>query len=236
MRLGVIGDVHAHMGRLDKVLARIDQVGVDVIVQVGDIGDHSVGRRRPAKHPKRVASFRASVASVLERMRRLGKPVLWVPGNHDLKDTEGPGQIDGEHVTVDGVRFYGIGGAGPDLFGFPYEWTENDIVQRHGVPDCDVLVCHAPPRDTPLDLVPHRGLHVGSSAIRAICEQHTGVVLCGHIHESPGVIQLGASLVVNAGGLGEPWGGARVAFVEGLDVAWIEDLDGGGEIARLSRS
>ncbi|MCP4809975.1 MAG: hypothetical protein GY884_31960 [Proteobacteria bacterium] len=235
MRLAVIGDIHAHLGRLERVLAHIDKTGVDGILQVGDIGDHSIGRRRPSRHPKRVAMFRSSVASVLMHLRKLGVPVYWVPGNHDLKDTEGPGQIDGKRVELGDYSIYGIGGAGPDLFGFPYEWTENDIVQRHGQPDCDILVCHAPPKDTPLDLVPHRGLHVGSTAIRDICLEHRGVVVCGHIHESPGVMQIGESLVMNAGGLGEPWGGVRVGYVEDLDRIWVQDLDSGWR-QEISRS
>ena len=31
-------------------------------------------------------------------------------------------------------------------------------------------------------------------------------------------------LMVNPGGLGEPYGAARVAFVEDLERAWVEEL------------
>ncbi len=52
-----------------------------------------------------------------------------------------------------------------------------------------VFVCHAPPRDSFLDLTGH-GIHVGSLAVRRFIEQWSAegrlrVSLHGHIHESP---------------------------------------------------
>jgi len=214
------------MERLERVLERIEAVGVDGILQVGDIGGHALGRRKPEKHPERLAAYQRSVDEVLHELRRLGVPVLWVPGNHDVREVAGEGNVDFGVGEIGGLRIAGIGGAGPDRFGFPYEWEDNHIRQRT-IPDCDILLVHAPPRDTPLDLVPHRELHVGSQAIRELAEQHHGALVCGHIHESPGVVMLNDCLCLNAGGLGEPWGSARVGFLEDLDRGWVEDLDTG---------
>ena len=226
MRYAVVGDVHAHMERLERVLARIEEVGVEGILQVGDIGGHQLGRRRPERHPERFAAYQESVLAVLHELGRLGVPVLWVPGNHDVRTVAGAGNVDFGAAEFGPYTVAGIGGAGPDRFGFPYEWEDNHVRQRE-VPDCDILLVHAPPADTPLDLVPHRDQHVGSWAIRELAEQHTGVLVCGHIHESPGVVMLNDCLCVNAGGLGEPWGSPRVGFVEDLDFAWVEDLETG---------
>jgi Icc-related predicted phosphoesterase len=224
-RLAIVGDVHACFANLEPVLERIEQVGVDGILQVGDIGGHELGRRDPERAPYRYGQYLAGIDAVLARLRAVA-PVLWIPGNHDLKGLPGDSQTDGRLSELAGLRVFGIGGAGPDRFGFPYEWDEDEI-RALEVPDCDVLLCHAPPRNTPLDLVPARSEHVGSEAIRELASGHPGALVCGHIHESPGVCWVGDCLCLNAGGLGRPWGAPRVGFLEGVDRAWVEDLDTG---------
>lgn len=106
-------------------------------------------------------------------------PVLAVPGNMDHA-TEAArirtqGQLGGpDPVIIDGVLF-----GGPD-------------VSR----PCDVLVVHEPPRGI-LDAVPS-GQHIGSTRVRDLVDRlHPRVMLCGHVHESPGVERHGNTLVVN---------------------------------------
>ncbi len=61
---------------------------------------------------------------------------------------------------------------------------------------CDVLVAHIPPRGT-LDVAPN-GEHIGSRKVRDAIEQlHPRVVICGHVHETPGIERTGDTLVVN---------------------------------------
>lgn len=223
-RLAVIGDIHAHLPRLVDVLERVQEVGVEGILQVGDLGSNILGRGRGDR--ERVRRYLASVDLVLERLRAVA-PTLWVPGNHDLRALERPGNVDGRVEELAGLRVWGIGGAGPDRYGFPYEWAEGEVRNRE-LPDCDVLLTHAPPRATPLDWVPHRPAHVGSAAIRELAERHRGLLVCGHIHESAGVLKINDCVCLNAGGLGEPYGAARVGFVEWgegeVTRAWVEDL------------
>lgn len=209
--LAVIGDVHAHWNRLDRVLTRISEVGVDGILLVGDLGSHDLSWSR-MRTPARDARYLASVEELLGRVRATAPAVLWVPGNHDLPDLAGVGNVDGRLAEVAGLRVAGVGGAGPERFGFCYEWDEDEIRARE-VPECDVLLCHAPPARTPLDALEGNGEHVGSEALREIAERHDGVYVCGHIHESPGAVQLGRCLCLNVGGLGEPFGRAQVGFV-----------------------
>lgn len=222
----IVGDVHANMESLDRVLARVAEVGVDAILLVGDLGSHhvSLARRRT---PERDALYLASVAAVLARCGRLGVPVRYVPGNHDLPDLSLPGNLDGVCETLAGRRVVGFGGAGPARFGFCYEWTDEQARERlEKLPAFDLLLAHCPPARTPLDRVPG-GSHVGSEALRELAERSQGVMVCGHIHESPGAVQLEGCLVLNAGGLGEPHGKAQVAFVEDLDRVIHEDLESG---------
>ena len=71
-------------------------------------------------------------------------------------------------------------------------------------PQHTIYVCHTPPFNTPLDMMP-RGRHVGSKALRAFIEQHAPpLTLHGHIHEAPEIsgryaVQLGATWSINPG-------------------------------------
>jgi Icc-related predicted phosphoesterase len=220
--LAVIGDVHASWERLERVLARIAERGADGVLLVGDLGEPTP-RWRGRDDDARRARYLASVERILALVGALGRPFAWVPGNHDLPDVTGPGGTDGAVADVAGVRVLGIGGAGPARFGFPYEWGEDEIRARPE-PACDVILAHCPPSRTALDFVPGAGEHVGSDAIRERALRHDGVLVCGHIHESPSAEQLGNCLCLNVGGLGAPYGRAQVGF-----VAW--DADGGRHVA-----
>ena len=217
-RFGVVGDVHANFARLDRVLRRLAREPLDAVLLVGDLGSHdlSYARRRT---PERDARYLASVEEVLRRARDVAERVLYVPGNHDLPTLDFEGNADHRVLEVAGVRVGGIGGAGPGRFGFAYEWEEDDVLRRPEL-DCDVLLCHAPPANTALDRLARSPEHVGSFAIRERAERHRGVLLCGHIHESPGVVRLNECLCVNAGGLGAPFEADQVALVELSGRTW----------------
>lgn len=64
---------------------------------------------------------------------------------------------------------------------------EEDLAKVQPTTANEIVVMHAPPFNTPLDVV-HHGQHVGSVAIRNYLVQHQPVIsLHGHIHESPAV-------------------------------------------------
>lgn len=225
--LAVIGDVHASFERLERVLDRVDQVAaaqgrLDAILLVGDLACAGHGRQRTAE---KVRAYKAQVAQVLAAVRRRGHPFHFVPGNHDLRQVDDPANADGRLVSVGGARLWGLGGAGPDLFGFAYEWPEEEI-RAMRVPRVELLLCHAPPRDTAIDRI-HDGRHVGSSAVRDLALRTRGVLLCGHIHEAAGMERLGDCLCLNVGALGTPFPRTTVGFVLGLDHLVLEDLDTG---------
>lgn len=220
--LAVIGDVHAHGERLRRVLDRIDQVDADAVLLVGDLACCGHVNQRTAATVRR---YRRQLRRVLAQVRERGRRMYFVPGNHDLPVIDEPENIDGRRVELGGLRITGIGGAGPDVFGFAYEWTDDQLRARE-IPPADILLCHAPPRDTAIDLTAG-GSHVGSMAIRELAQGMRGVMVCGHIHESPGMVRLGDCLCLNVGGLGAPHGRARVGFLHGLDRLVYEDLDTG---------
>ncbi|MEZ4319277.1 MAG: metallophosphoesterase family protein [Myxococcota bacterium] len=224
--LAVVGDVHHDVAKLRRVLDHIDETGADGVLLVGDLGsaDLSWAVRRT---PERDARYLDSLAEVLSMARGLGLPVAYVPGNHDLPGLSLPGNCDGTVVDVAGLRVGGIGGAGPDRFGFCYEWGDDEIRARPALA-CDVLLCHCPPRGV-LDTT-RRGTLAGSEAILERARAHRGFLVCGHIHEAAGVCWVDGCLCLNAGGLGRPYGKAQVGYVQRTasgDRAWHVDLETG---------
>ena len=222
VRLAIVGDVHANFAAIDAILADIKLRPVDAILLVGDLSWNPPWPERMA-HLDRQAR---SCIEVVDRFETAGVPVRWVPGNHDPRDVADARNLDGRLETVAGLRIFGIGGAGPERFGLPYEWDEAEI-EAIDVPNCDVLLCHAPPRATQLDALADDRGPSGSAALHAKVLAHPGLYLCGHIHEARGIERIGPSLCVNAGALGAPFqwvGYARAAFEDDRWSARLIDL------------
>ena len=224
-RIAVIGDVHGNVARLSSVLIPLAAQKPDLAVLVGDVGIDPPYREGRGPHQD---SLRAVVSGVREALRC---PLVFVPGNHDLPDP--PADLDainadGKVVEVAGLKVFGFGGAGPALFGFPYEWTDEQAERRlvvclRDAPKLDIFLSHAPPHESKLDRL-KGGTPVGSRAVAEwMVRTHPRLVLCGHIHESWGTDVYEGVPCLNAGALGEPYG---------QEIAWIVDWDDGPRRAR----
>jgi Icc-related predicted phosphoesterase len=209
--LAVIGDIHGELYHLKKVLDHLAQSSIAGVLLVGDFGSSAYELSRWSQD-KSEPLLRKEMTRILQLVEQLGVPMAWVPGNHDSPDIDLPGNCDRQLVDVAGVSIYGIGGAGPGRFGFPYEWDEDEI-RALNVPDCDVILSHTPPARTGLDKLFHADRHVGSEAVRELAEAHRGALVCGHIHESYGTLRLLECLCLNVGSLGDPYGSIQVGFV-----------------------
>lgn len=131
-KLAIFGDVHARFARLKTALELIQHEHLDVALLVGDIGEDPPWRE-PARHDLR-RNHDASVRSVISRIgETLSCPLVFVPGNHDLPvpaaDVAAT-NADNRVVSVSGLSIAGLGGAGPNRFGFPYEWSEEEAEER----------------------------------------------------------------------------------------------------------
>jgi Icc-related predicted phosphoesterase len=142
-------------------------------------------RELAAAHAPDVVVIAGDLTNVDEGMEALtlldtlAVPVLAVPGNMD-----GPGAVGtlAERGRLAGPEPHVVGGFS---FGGPNVRCP-----------CDVLVTHVPPHGT-LDTV-SGGHHIGSRRVLELVERLAPrVVVCGHVHESPGVARLGAATVVN---------------------------------------
>ncbi len=221
-KLAILGDIHSHWQNLSRVLNRVHRERVDGILLVGDL---ACAGRKGRRTPDHLERYLADVKRVLAQVRKVGPPVLWVPGNHDLPYLDGEGNIDGKGRRVGDLRVSGIGGSPRSALSFPYEWV--DEPQYKKLPRSDVLLCHSPPARTPLDWVPRTQKHVGSEWLRSLAEERGGILVCGHIHESHGFVRLGDCLCLNVGGIGRPYGRAQLGFVLGKDEVVHEDLETG---------
>jgi Icc-related predicted phosphoesterase len=210
LRIIVVGDPH---GRLDRFAAALDLAGtmpVDLVLIPGDLV------RDPAhRHQADLAAL------VRQAAERWSCPVAYVPGNHDLPVNAPVAagiDLDGRVLDVAGLRIAGTGGAGPNMFGFPYEWSEEQVALRleRLTPNgpLDIWLCHTPPRNCELDQLTSGG-HVGSIAVRsALNVLRPKLFVCGHIHEAAGIADVDGVLCLNAGALGEPYSVVRSWWIE----------------------
>ena len=131
-------------------------------------------------------------AKYLEFLATMGHaPVVYVPGNHDVRYTQEPPEgcdcIDGHFVTFNGLRILGLGGCRWYRPG-PYQVTEKEMrkkirrlrrqIRRHkGV---DIVVTHAPPFGVgDAEDRAHWGFE---SLLEFIDKYHPTYLLHGHVH------------------------------------------------------
>jgi Icc-related predicted phosphoesterase len=205
MRIGYVVDVHGRFGAVPEAVSAMGPI--DVLVVGGDIT--TFGTPEDARR-------------ALALWRPLAPTLLAVAGNCDspaidaLLIEEGV-SLDARGVVVDGVGFAGVSASPLTPLDTPHELPDEEIGRRGAaalaaVAEATVRVfCpHAPPHGTACDRL-HSGVHVGSPALRALVErEQPDLVLCGHIHESRGLDELGASRIVNPG----PVAAGHYALVE----------------------
>lgn len=194
MKIIYVADVHENHA---AVAHAVNAAGIaDLLIIGGDIT---------------TAGTADEAAQAIEGWRSLAKRLLAVAGNMDSAAIDARlaslgVALDGRGVVMGDVGLFGVSAGPKSPLHTPYEITEEQIAARieagfAEVKDCRVKIfCpHAPPKDTACDRI-HSGLHVGSTAVRALIERtQPDLVLCGHIHESRGEDLIGKTRVVNPG-------------------------------------
>lgn len=150
----------------------------------------------------------------LDQMGEIMQPradrVYVLPGNHESEQDIarlcarfGFVNFHGASIETAGVHVAGLGYSNPTPFDTPGEYSEEELAARllkfAGLKPL-VLICHAPPLDTPLDRV-RGGLHAGSRSVREFIEKYQPIhFFCGHIHEAEGVsMKIGETQARNVG-------------------------------------
>jgi Icc-related predicted phosphoesterase len=191
-----IADIHGAVSQVRAVLAREEQI--DLILIAGDL-THG-GSARDAE-------------AVVAPLRCGERQLLAVPGNMDpsavARYLESAGiSLHGRGRRIGGLGLMGVGGSGTSSFGTPFELSSGETGRLleagwSEIAPCSrkILLSHAPPARTGLDRG-FLGKHIGSEVIRSFLESHSlDLVVCGHVHESPGEDLLGGARCVNVGPL-----------------------------------
>jgi Icc-related predicted phosphoesterase len=209
MKLLAVADIHGSQYRLNLVLKNIETYAPDLVVVCGDITQFGPG----------------DLATNL--LNQIPVETLAIPGNIDTFDVD-QGIMESNatylhlrRVETKGVSFVGIGRE------IPSPLADIEIVDGTGkkplaktFDTSSVLVTHIPPFKLQDKIF--IGSHGGSKELRSlidICKPR--LVLCGHIHEDPGVIVSGKTTVVNCS-LGKRTEGAIVEIHDTVKVTILD--------------
>lgn len=178
MRILIFSDLHGDL----KALERLMNTDADLYIAAGDLTNFARGLDKvgPLLQPK-------------------GDRVYVMPGNHESEAdmaafaaSYGLQNLHARAIEVAGHRIAGLGYSNITPFNTPGEYTEAQFREKldpwRGSTDKPlVLICHCPPKDTPLDRA-GEGKHFGSPTIRQFIDEEQPVYFfCGHIHEAEGV-------------------------------------------------
>ena len=187
MKIYAVADIHARKRRLDCIDANVHRLLPDLVVVAGDL-----------------TSYRAS-PFVVRRLAELPVPVFAVLGNTDRKlvgrQINRSDIISTPYLPATNDRplnLVGLNGTVPIPFRSRIAFRENRLLKRipHRVNPQSIMVVHTPPWGI-LDEVLGK-FHAGSkNLLEFIRWKKPLMVLCGHIHERPGVKQLGKTSIVN---------------------------------------
>jgi uncharacterized protein len=177
MRILAFSDLHRNR---DAAKAIVDaSPEADVVVGAGDLATNGIG-----------------LSEMLDVLRAIAVPVIFVAGNHDnlaelrdaCRDRDAIHVLHGDRRVIGGVSFFGLGFEIPARRDESWNQKLGEMEARKLLQDCSegaVLVTHSPPFGV-ADLQT-TGDHEGSRAIREAVEaSKPRLHLCGHIHHAWG--------------------------------------------------
>jgi len=186
MRIYAVADIHSKTDHMDAIFSMVDAHRPDLLVVAGDL-THFFNWR-----------------TCLSQLDSLTVPVFAIRGNTDLKRICAPMQqaanlteLNASPTQIQDFSFVGAGGT--MILPFASKICFKEEARLAQLPPMDpetVMVVHPPPRGI-LDRVGGKFSSGSRALARFIKTAEPGLVLCGHIHEQPGIAQLGKSVVVN---------------------------------------
>jgi Icc-related predicted phosphoesterase len=200
MKLYSVADTHGSQYRLNIVLKNIERYSPDLVVFCGDITQFGPG----------------DVAKNF--LDQIPVETLAITGNIDSIDVEkgiddsNATKIELKKIVKKGIPFVGVSGVNPDHYKI--------IEDKKMIDDKTILVTHVPPFDT-MDKV-FMGMKAGSKELRALVDKFKPrLVLSGHIHEDPGYMTIGDTVIVNCS-LGKRGEGAIIDINDNISVKMLK--------------
>ena len=199
MRIYAVADIHGRSDKIALIRENTMQLNPDVLVVAGDITHFT------------------SAAKILVQLNNLSAPVLAIRGNTDrfrvenlFEDFPNIFPLHLKQVTIGRTSFIGLSGCIPIPFSSRICLNQAQMIQKLKpmIKSNSVLVAHPPPRGT-LDEVLGK-FHAGCRSLTKVIKVcRPLLMICGHIHERPGSIYMGKTLVVNCA-LGKTHAGAMI--------------------------
>jgi len=213
VKIVCVSDIHGKLSSVKKLVSEVSSV--DLLLVAGDLTDFG---------------GYSEALEIVKELEKIGSKILCVPGNCDTIEViraleEKNCSVHGKRVIYKDIGVAGFGGSSPTPFNTPLEFSEDEIFSKLSIVEPgDILLTHAPPKNTDLDRV-FFGTHAGSISVRRIIEEKRPVLsVCGHIHEGRGVCRIKETIVVNPGPL----------FKKYYAVAHIDDKEVDVELKKIS--
>jgi Icc-related predicted phosphoesterase len=209
MKILAAADIHGSQYRLNLILKNIKTYSPDLVVLCGDITQFGPGE----------------LATSL--LNQIPIKIFAIPGNIDTFDvdqgiiTSNATYLHMRRVVFQGIPFVGLGRDIPRslanatiLNGTQKKSLMNTLDKT------SVLVTHSPPFKLQDKIF--MGSHGGSKELRNLIDIHKPcLVLCGHIHEDPGMTKLMNTTVVNCS-MGKRTEGALIEITDKIKVAILD--------------
>jgi len=207
MKILAVADIHGSQYRLNAVLDNIKKYSPDLVIICGDITQFGPGE----------------VATNF--LNQIPVETFAIPGNIDTSEV-GPAisesnaeNIDLKRIVKNGISFVGMGGETVSL--------TNVIIDKgkkrsfgEVIDEKTVLVTHVPPYK--LQDKVYIGHHIGSKELKKLVENYRPrLVLCGHVHENPGMTMFHDSVIVNCS-MGKRTEGALITINDDIDVEILD--------------
>lgn len=200
MKILATADIHGSQYRLNIVLKNIERYSPDLVIVCGDITQFG-----PAELAKNF-------------LDQIPVETLALTGNIDTAevsrgiDDSKATKIEMKRVVKKGIPFVGVNGIDPYQF--------KVVEEKKLLDETSVLISHEPPYGAQ-DKV-FLGMHGGNKELRDLIDKYKPqLVLCGHIHEDPGITKIGETTVVNCS-MGKRGEGAIIEINEKLSVKMLD--------------
>lgn len=192
MKILTASDIHGEVENIRKIVEKAKRYDVDLILLGGDI-----------------THLEMKLEGIIGELKKAEKPIIMVPGNEEsiatldfLVELYSPGvyNIHAYAIQFKDIGIIGIGGAtkvGPHFITEKEVW-ESLVKSFQRIKDkkIKIILAHEPPDNTKLSLK-----FGGSRALREFIEKYNpDLVVCGHIHESQGIVdRIGKTIIINPG-------------------------------------
>ena len=197
MKILAFVDLHGSMGVLKKLASVAKKEKVEYIVCAGDI-----------------TIFSENMQQIVSKLDELGIPVIMTHGNHEEESTlrrvcertKNVKFLHKEVLETNGYVFMVYGGGGFSIKDPGFEKWSNQAMKKISEGKKIILVTHAPPYGTKLDLILDQS--AGSKSIRQFIKLvQPKLVICGHLHENFGIKdRIDKTRIINPG----PWGAVLI--------------------------